>query len=81
MSEGSNTAADELRLLVERVERLNEEIANIQGDRRDVFGEAKARGYDVKTMRRVIAARKMEKDARDEAEALFETYMSSLGLL
>jgi uncharacterized protein (UPF0335 family) len=76
----NSVAADELRSLVERVERLNKEIKGIQDDRKDVFGEAKARGYDTKTMRRVIALRRLESHVREEAKALEETYCAALGL-
>lgn len=74
-------AVDELRLLVERVERLTEEKKAITDDIKDVFGEAKSRGYDVKTMRRVIQERAKEKHLRDEQQMLFEIYMAALGLL
>ncbi len=79
MAEG-NIAAEELRLLIERIERLEEEKKAIGDDVKDVYGEAKARGYDVKTMRAIVRLRKMEKNARDEAEALLETYRQALGL-
>lgn len=79
MSEGS-VAADELRLLIERIERLEEEKKAIGDDVKDVYGEAKACGYDTKTMRGIIRLRRMEKNARDEAEALMETYKAALGL-
>jgi uncharacterized protein (UPF0335 family) len=79
MAEGS-VAADELRLLIERIERLEEEKKGIADDVRDVYAEAKARGYDAKTMRAIVRLRKMEKNARDEAEALLETYKAALGL-
>ncbi len=79
MAEG-NVAADELRLLIERIERLEEEKKAIADDVRDVYAEAKARGYDPKTMRAVVRLRKMEKDARQEAEALLDTYKAALGL-
>jgi len=79
LAEGS-VAADELRLLIERIERLEEEKKGIADDVRDVYGEAKARGYDAKTMRAIVRLRKMEKNARDEAEALLETYKAALGL-
>jgi uncharacterized protein (UPF0335 family) len=79
MSEGS-VAADELRLLIERIERLEEEKKAIADDVKDVYGEAKSRGYDTKTMRAIVRLRKMEKNARDEAEALLETYKAALGL-
>lgn len=73
-------AADELRQYVERIERLEQDKADIAGDIRDVYGEAKSMGYDAKTMRSIVRLRKMEKNARDEAEALLETYKSALGM-
>ena len=76
-----SVAADELRLLIERIERLEEERKGIADDVRDVYSEAKARGYDAKTMRLAVRARKQEKNAREEAEALRETYFAALGLL
>jgi uncharacterized protein (UPF0335 family) len=79
MAEGT-IAADELRLLIERIERLEEEKKAIADDVKDVYGEAKARGYDTKTMRAIVRLRKMEKHARDEADALLETYRNALGL-
>ena len=79
MAEGS-VAADELRLLIERIERLEEEKKAIGDDVKDVYGEAKARGYDTKTMRSIVRLRKMEKHVREEAEALLETYKAALGL-
>jgi uncharacterized protein (UPF0335 family) len=79
LSEG-NVAADELRLLIERIERLEEEKKAIADDVKDVYAEAKARGYDTKTMRAIVRLRKMEKHARDEAEALLDTYKAALGL-
>ena len=79
MSDG-NVAADQLRLFIERIERLEEEKKGMQDDIKDVYLEAKATGYDPKTMRTVVRLRKMEKNARDEAEALLETYKAALGL-
>ena len=79
MAEGS-IAADELRLLIERIERLEDEKKAIADDVKDVYGEAKARGYDTKTMRAIIRLRKMEKHVREEAEALLDTYKAALGL-
>ena len=79
MSEGS-VAADELRLLIERIERLEEEKKAIADDVKDVYGEAKSRGYDAKTMRTIVRLRKMEKHVREEAEALLDTYKAALGL-
>ena len=79
LAEGS-VAADELRLLIERIERLEEEKKGIADDVRDVYAEAKARGYDPKTMRAIVRLRKMEAHSRQEAEALLETYKAALGL-
>ncbi len=71
---------DQLRLYVERIERLEEEKKGMSDDIRDVFNEAKSQGYDVKTMRAIVRLRKMDKHARDEAQALLETYGAQLGL-
>jgi uncharacterized protein (UPF0335 family) len=79
MSEG-NVAADQLRLLIERIERLEEEKKGIADDIKDVYGEAKSTGYDVKTIRSIVRLRKMENHVRQEAEALLETYKAALGI-
>lgn len=76
----SNVAADQLRLLIERIERLNEEKKGIQDDIRDVYAEAKAHGYDTKIVRAVIRLRAMETHDRQEYQAVLDTYMSALGL-
>ena len=75
-----NVAADQLRLFIERIERLEEEKKGISDDIKDVYLEAKSQGYDAKTMRTIVRLRKMEKHARDEAEALLETYKAALGI-
>lgn len=77
---GGNVSAEQLRLFIERIERLNEEKQGIADDIKDVFAEAKGQGYDVKTMRSIIKLRGMERDARMEQEALLETYKAALGL-
>ena len=79
LAEGS-IAADELRLLIERIERLEEEKKAMADDIRDVYAEAKARGYDGKAMRQVVRLRKMETHVRQEAEAILDTYKAALGL-
>ena len=79
MAEG-NVAADQLRLFIERIERLEEEKKGMADDIRDVYLEAKSQGFDSKTMKSIVRLRKMEKDARDEMDALLETYRSALGL-
>jgi uncharacterized protein (UPF0335 family) len=73
--------ADQLRLLIERIERLEEEKKGIADDIKDVYGEAKAVGYDPKIMRQVVRLRKMERNAREEAEALLDMYKTALGLV
>ena len=79
MAEGT-VAADQLRLFIERIERLEEEKRTMAEDIRDVYSEAKANGYDTKTMRAIVRLRKMETHVRQEADALLETYRTALGL-
>ena len=76
----SDVAADQLRLFIERIERLEEEKKGMSDDIKDVYLEAKGQGYDAKTMRSIVRLRKMEKNDRDEQDALLETYRASLGL-
>jgi uncharacterized protein (UPF0335 family) len=73
-------ADDKLRLLIERIERLEEEKRSLADDVKDVFAEAKANGYDVKTMRQILKLRRLDRHARQEADALLETYRNALGL-
>ena len=73
-------AADELRLLIERIERLEEEKKGISDDIREVYSEAKSRGYDAKIMRQIIKLRAMESHERQEWEAVLDTYMAALGM-
>lgn len=80
MTQGHNSSDDRLRLLIERVERLEEEKKELAADIRDVFGEAKAVGYDPKIMRIILRLRKMEPDDRAEMEAIVDTYKMALGL-
>lgn len=77
----NSVSAEQLRLLIERIERLEEEKKGIQDDIKDVYGEAKATGFDAKIMRMVIRQRKMEKHQLDEQDALLETYRAALGML
>jgi len=81
MASGDNhCAADQLRLFVERIERLEEEKKGIQDDIRDVYAEAKANGYDPKIMRQVVRLRKMETHTRQEQLAILDTYCAALGI-
>lgn len=73
-------SVEQLRLLIERVERLEEEKKGISDDIKDVYAEAKSTGFDVKTMRTIVKLRKMEKHHRDEADMLLETYKQALGI-
>jgi uncharacterized protein (UPF0335 family) len=73
-------AADELRLLIERIERLEEEKKAMADDIRDVYSEAKARGYDAKIMRQIVRLRKMETHDRQEMDAILDTYRSALNV-
>ncbi|SOB86688.1 Uncharacterized conserved protein, UPF0335 family [Sphingomonas guangdongensis] len=75
-----NVSAEQLRLLIERIERLEEEKRGVSDDIKDVYGEAKATGFDPKIMRAIIRLRKMEKHQLDEQDALLETYRQALGM-
>ena len=79
MSDG-NVAADQLRLFIERIERLEEEKRAQAEDIKEVYAEAKSNGYDTKTMRKIVALRRMEAHVRQEADALLDTYRNALGL-
>jgi uncharacterized protein (UPF0335 family) len=75
------TASDDrLRLLIERIERLEEEKKGIADDIRDVYAESKSVGYDAKIMRQIVRLRKMKPDDRAEMDALLDTYKAALGL-
>lgn len=77
--DGSTPSHRLLRAIIERVERLDGEIADLRGDRKDVLAEAKAAGFDPKALREVLRRRKMEPDAKMELDALVETYELALG--
>lgn len=77
----SGISGDQLRSIIERVEKLEEEKAAISVDIREVFAEAKGNGYDVKALRQIIKIRKMEAAEREEQEAVLDTYLRALGML
>lgn len=77
---GSNINA-QLKAIVERIERLEEDKAAIAEDIRQVYAEAKGNGFDVKTLRKVIALRKKEAAERAEEQAMLEVYMGALGMI
>jgi uncharacterized protein (UPF0335 family) len=76
----ATTTDDRLRLLIERVERLEEEKKGISDDVKDVYAEARAVGYDTKIMRQIVRLRKMNPDDRKEMDMLLDTYRAALGL-
>ncbi len=78
--EAGGVTAGQLRAFVERVERLEDEKAALMGDIREVYAEAKAHGFDVKTMRQIVRLRKMDSADRAEQEALLDLYKSALDM-
>ena len=74
MTEVGGIAADQLASYVERIERIEEEKANLMADIKEVYGEAKALGYDVKILRQIISLRKIEDHERTEKEQILEVY-------
>ena len=76
----ANVSAEQLKLFIERIETLEEEKRGIADDIKDTYAEAKANGYDVKTMRTIVRLRKVDNNARAEMEALLDTYKAALGL-
>ena len=71
---------DRLRLLIERIERLEEEKKGIGDDIKDVYGEAKGEGYDTKAMRTIVKMRKKDQGERKEEELVLNTYLIALGM-
>ena len=82
MSEGTGTIArDQLRSFIERIERLEEEKANLLADIKEVYAEAKAMGFDPKIMRKVVSLRKLDVEKRQEEDFVLDTYLNALGML
>ncbi len=71
----------QLKSIVERIENLDDQIKELRSDQKDIFAEAKGNGYCTKTLRKVIALRKQDPQARQEQETILETYMQALGML
>ena len=78
MADAGGVAVERLRTIVERVERLEEEKANLTADIREVFSEAKGAGFDAKTLRQIVKLRKMDPKDRQEQEHLLDTYRRAL---
>jgi uncharacterized protein (UPF0335 family) len=74
-------AKDQLKSVIERVERLEEEKKTISDDIRDVYAEAKGNGFDVKALRTIVRLRKQDANERQEHETILETYMQALGMV
>ena len=74
-------AKDQLKAVIERIERLEEEKKTTSDDIREVYAEAKINGFDVKALRSIVRLRKLDTDERKEQEAVLETYMHALGML
>lgn len=74
-------AADQLKSIIERIERLEEEKKALGDDIKDVYGEAKANGFDTKILRQVVALRKQDADERHEQDTILDLYLAALGML
>jgi uncharacterized protein (UPF0335 family) len=81
MSGATGIAQGQLRSIVERIERLEEEKAALAADIKEVYAEAKGNGSDIKILRKVIRLRKVDRVEREEEEALLDVYMAALGML
>ena len=73
-------AKDQLKSVVERIERLEEEKKTIADDIKDVYAEAKANGFDSKILRKIVSLRKQDANERREQEEILETYLRALGM-
>jgi uncharacterized protein (UPF0335 family) len=80
-SPSTSFAKDQLKAIIERIERLEEEKKTISDDIRDVYAEAKGNGFDVKALRTIVRLRKQDANERQEQETILETYMQALGML
>ncbi|MGG7535339.1 DUF2312 domain-containing protein [Rhizobium sp. 12,4] len=78
---GDNLGRDQLRAFVERLERVEEEIGCLNDDKKDIYGEVKAMGFDAKIVKRVLAIRRQDPDKRAEEEAILDTYLHALGMI
>jgi len=75
----NSTAQTQLKTIVERIERLEEDKAGIMADLKEVYAEAKGNGFDVKTLRKVVRIRKQDRAKRQEEEAILDLYLSAIG--
>jgi uncharacterized protein (UPF0335 family) len=77
----TKVAADQIRAIIERIERQEEEKKTISDDIRDIYAEAKGNGYDVKALRTIVRMRKMDANERQEQETILDLYKQALGML
>ena len=77
----TTVAAGQLKAIVERIERLEEEKAEVAGQIKEVYAEAKGNGFDAKTLRKIVSLRKKDTEERQEEEALLDLYMHALGMI
>jgi uncharacterized protein (UPF0335 family) len=77
----NSIAADQLKAVIERIERMEEEKSVIASDIRDIYAESKGNGMDVKALRTIVRLRKMDANDRAEQEAILEAYMQAIGML
>jgi uncharacterized protein (UPF0335 family) len=81
ITESSQTvAAGQLRALIERIERLEEDKKSIADDIKDVYAEAKATGFDTKAIRQIVRLRKKDQAEREEEETILDLYKAALGM-
>jgi uncharacterized protein (UPF0335 family) len=80
-SPATTFAKDQLKAVIERIERLEDEKKATSDDIKEVYAEAKGNGFDVKALRTIVRLRKQDVDERKEEEAVLETYMHALGML
>ncbi len=78
---GHNVSKEQIRAIIERVERLEDEKKGIADDIKDIYSEAKGNGFDVKALRTIVRMRKQDADERAEQEAILETYLHAMGMV
>lgn len=81
MESKTSFAKGQLKSLVERIERLEDEKKALTDDIKEVYGEAKGHGFDTKILRKVVSLRKRDRQEREEEEAMLELYLSALGMI
>lgn len=78
MTDTVGIAGDRIRSFIERIEHIDEEIKALTEGKKEIFGEAKGEGFDVKVLKEILRLRKQDKDERDEHESLLDLYLRAL---